>query len=84
MDTRGKPIRGVQVRAVQFNHDANGFATDYPRGDEEPSLGSAVTDEAGRYRLSLPQDTTVMFAAYHPRFVGPIFACKPEDPTSGR
>ena len=81
VDIRGKPIHGVQVRAVQFNHDANGFAMDYPRGDEEPSLASAVTDEAGRYRLSLPQDTTVMFAAYHPRFVGPFFFCKPEDQT---
>jgi len=79
MDTRGKPIGGVQVRAVQFNHDANGFATDYRVADEEPSLGSGGTDEAGRYRLSLPQDTTAMFVAYHPRFVGPMFACKPED-----
>jgi len=80
VDARGKPIRGVQVRAVQFDHDANGFAMDYPRGSEEPSLGSAGTNEAGRYRLSLPQDTTVILGAYHPRFVGPIFACKSEDP----
>ena len=82
VDTRGKPIRGVQVRAVQFNHDANGFATDYRVADEQPSLASAVTDEAGRYRLSsLPKDTTAIFAAYHPRFVGPTFACKPDDQT---
>jgi RNA polymerase sigma factor (sigma-70 family) len=79
MDTRGKPIRGVQIRAVQFNHDANGFATDYPRGPEQPSLGSASTDETGRYRLALPQETTAMFMAYHPRFVGPMFSSKPED-----
>jgi RNA polymerase sigma factor (sigma-70 family) len=79
VDTRGKPIRGVQIRAVQFNHDANGFATDYRVADEEPSLGWAVTDETGRYRLSsLPKDTTAIFAAYHPRFVGPTFACKPD------
>jgi len=82
VDTRGKPIRGVQVRAVVFNHDANGFATDYRNADLEPSLGWAVTDETGRYRLStLPQDTTAIFAAYHPRFVGPTFACKPDDQT---
>ena len=81
VDIRGKPIHGVRVRAVQFNHDQNGFAMDYSRGDEEPSLGSASTDEVGRYRLSLPQDTTVMLAAYHPRFVGPFFSCKPEDQT---
>jgi RNA polymerase sigma factor (sigma-70 family) len=79
VDTRGKPIRGVQIRAVQFNHEANGFATDYQHGSEEPSLGLAITDEAGRYRLSLPQDTTARFVAYHPRFVGPMFSSKPED-----
>jgi protocatechuate 3,4-dioxygenase beta subunit len=81
VDARGKPIRGVQVRAVQFNHDANGFATDYARADERPSLASAVTDEVGRYRLSLPEATTVIFQAYHPWFVGQSFHCRPDGRT---
>ena len=78
VDIRGKPIRGVQVRAVQFNHAANGFATDYPRGDEDPSLASAVTDETGRYRLSLPEGTTTILRAYHPSHVGESFSWKSE------
>jgi protocatechuate 3,4-dioxygenase beta subunit len=81
VDVRGKPIRGVQVRAFQFNHEANGFATDHRIANEEPALGAAITDDAGRYRLSLPQDTAVSFTAYHAKFVGPIFSCSPEDRT---
>jgi RNA polymerase sigma factor (sigma-70 family) len=82
VDTRGKPIRGAQVRAVQFNHDANGFRHDYPDGDQKPSLAWAVTDETGRFLLhSLPKDTTATLAAYHPRFVGPTFVSKPDDQT---
>ncbi|MGO9463028.1 MAG: sigma-70 family RNA polymerase sigma factor [Isosphaeraceae bacterium] len=81
VDTHGKPIRGVQVRAVQFNHAANGFATDYPDGDKPPSLASAVTDLAGRYQLSVPQDTIVHFAACHAWFVGPMFSCRPDGQT---
>ena len=81
VDIRGKPIRGAQVRAVQFNHAANGFATDYPRGDEDPSLASAVTDETGRYRLSLPEGTTTILRAYHPSHVGESFSWKSEGQT---
>ncbi|MFI5460545.1 MAG: hypothetical protein ACHRXM_34455 [Isosphaerales bacterium] len=72
-DKRGKPIRGVQVRVNQLLHDANnGFG----RGT---SLGSAVTDLAGRYAISVPRDTVVTFAAHHPRYVGPSFSCGPDD-----
>ena len=78
VDTQGKPIRGVQVRVFGLDHDANGFATDY-RGDQEDALlGSTVTDEAGRYALSLPADTRVHFTPYHLRYVGPTFSCRPE------
>ena len=78
VDTRGKPIRGVLVRAVQFNHDVNAFATDYPDGSKAARLATAVTDEAGRYQLALPQNTIVHFVAYHARFAGPMFSCRPE------
>ncbi len=74
-DTRGRPIRGVQIRVIQLLHDANnGFG----RG---PSIGPAFTDGAGRFTLSLPADTVVHFRAYHPRHFGPMFSCSPEDRT---
>ena len=81
VDTRGKPIRGVHVRLIRFGH-VDGPATDQRlsfRG--EPTLGSAVTDEAGRYRLSLRPGTTAVFTTSHFRFVGTLFSCKPEDRT---
>jgi hypothetical protein len=82
VDSQGKPIKSAHVRAVQFSHDANGFVMDYRVADKEPTLASAVSDETGRYRLSsLPRGTTVIFAVDHPRFVGPTFACKPDDQT---
>jgi Carboxypeptidase regulatory-like domain len=82
VDSQGKPIKSAHVRAVQFSHDANGFAMDYRVADSEPTLASAVSDETGRYRLSsLPKGTTVIFAVDQPRFVGPTFACKPDDQT---
>jgi RNA polymerase sigma-70 factor (ECF subfamily) len=34
VDSRGKPIGGVLVRAVQLHHEANGFVTDHRRVDE--------------------------------------------------
>jgi hypothetical protein len=75
VDPRGTPIRGVRVRVVQFRHPENGFATDSTGDDKEWSFGSTTTDDAGRYRLTAPQDTSVGLRAMHPRFVGPYFGC---------
>ena len=72
VDVRGNPIRGVAVQVVQLDHLENRFATSYGHVPAEASLGSAVTDAAGRYTLTLPQDTRAIFAAYHPRYFGPI------------
>lgn len=43
---------------------------------------SAVSDDTSRFRLSsLPKDTAVSIAAFHPRFIGPGFICAAEDQT---
>ncbi len=81
VDVRGKPIGGVTVHVVQLNHDVNRFASNYGQGSAAASVGSAVTDAAGRYTMSLPQETRVIFAAYHPKYVGPTFDCRPDDRT---
>ena len=74
-DTAGKPIAGVQVRVRQFQHEANGMAIGDRGEQEEPILGSAVTDGTGRYTMSLPENTIAILAARHPRYFGPLFLC---------
>ena len=81
LDSRGKPIGGGRVRMAQIRHEDNGVATDDRSDVENPSLGSAVTDDAGRYRFSFPAETSVILGAYHPRYVGPWFSCGPDDRT---
>jgi RNA polymerase sigma factor (sigma-70 family) len=80
-DTAGKPIGGVRVRVRQLQHEACGSATDYGEVQEKPLLGSAVTDGAGQFTMSLPEDTFAILAARHPRYFGPPFACVPGDRT---
>ena len=79
VDVRGKPIRGATVQVVQLDHDVNRFAMGYGTAPPEASLGSAVTDQAGKYAITLPQGTRALLSAHHPRYVGPNFGCQPED-----
>jgi RNA polymerase sigma factor (sigma-70 family) len=74
-NTAGKPIAGVQVRVRQLQHEANGMAIGDRGEQEEPILGSAVTDGTGRYTMSLPENTLAILAARHPRYFGPLFLC---------
>jgi hypothetical protein len=74
-DTAGKPIRGAQVRVFQLHHEANGFATDHRGDQEEPLLGSAVTDETGRYTVWLPENSRATLRTSDPRYFGPLFQC---------
>jgi hypothetical protein len=79
VDVRGEPVRGVNVQVFQLNHETNRFAISAGLAAKDATLGSAVTDEAGRYTLMLPQGTRVALVAYHPRYFGPDFGCQPED-----
>jgi RNA polymerase sigma factor (sigma-70 family) len=74
VDSRGKPIPGVRIRPYQIEHEkTNGFRT-------VPPLSPSVTDEAGRFAITLPADTRVsLFSTYHPRYAGPWFHCGAED-----
>jgi RNA polymerase sigma factor (sigma-70 family) len=79
VDLRGKPIRGAVVQVVVLDHDINRFATSYELLTEETNLGTAVTDDAGQYALTLPQNARATFEAHHPRYFGPRFHSKAED-----
>ncbi len=76
VDSRGKPIRDVRIRAHQIEHQKmNGYRT-------VPTIDPVVTDESGRFAITLPADTRgSLLDAYHPRYVGPWFHCGAEDHT---
>jgi RNA polymerase sigma factor (sigma-70 family) len=74
-DSAGKPIAGVQVRVLSVNHESNGQADDR-RGDQEGAfLGSALTNETGRYTMALPENTHAILGPRHLRYFGPHFPC---------
>jgi hypothetical protein len=80
-DSAGKPIRGVQVRVRQLQHEVNGSATDYYGDRQEAFLDPAVTDEAGRFTMFVPEGTLAIFAVRHPSYFGPLFLCGAGDRT---
>ena len=81
MDARKKPIAGVQIRVVSLQHERNGSIVHRGSGPDHPAIGSAVTDEAGRFRLVLPRDASARLQASHPRYAGPIFTVRADDRT---
>jgi hypothetical protein len=76
VDARRKPIPGVRIRVVSLQHDENGAIGDDESNPDHSPLGSAISDEAGRFRLILPHDAYAQFRAIHPRYAGPIFSVR--------
>ncbi len=83
VDARKKPISGVQIRVVSLQHERNGSIVHGGSGPDHPAIGSAVTDEAGRFRLILPRDASARLQAFHPRYAGSIFSVRADDRTIG-
>jgi protocatechuate 3,4-dioxygenase beta subunit len=83
VDARGKPISGVRIRVVSLQHERNGSIVHGGSGPDHPAIGSAVTDEAGRFRLILPRDASARLQAFHPRYAGPIFSVRADDRAIG-
>jgi hypothetical protein len=80
VNSEGQPIRGVQVQVSSIYHPSNGSdGTFEPRQSASP-LGSAVTDETGRYALVLPEESTASLSAYHPFYVGTSNGTKENGP----
>ena len=76
VDGSGKPIRGVRITVAQVVHDINQGMAQPALRRETPLLGSAISDENGRYTLSLPEKTKAVLDAFHPRYIGPAFECR--------
>jgi protocatechuate 3,4-dioxygenase beta subunit len=75
VDSSGKPIHGVRIQVEQIRNPKNEWAHSSHMDADASRLGSALTDDTGRYALVLPAKTDASFSAYHPHYVGPSFHC---------
>jgi 5-hydroxyisourate hydrolase-like protein (transthyretin family) len=79
VDKSGKPIRGARIRVVFVEHKTNRAMFDFAFSLQDGLLASAVTDDAGRYTLSLPDQAKASLVVLHARYVGPGIECRPDD-----
>lgn len=84
VDVRGKPIRGATVQVLQLNHDVNRSGTGDGQVSAESAVGSAVTNQAGNYTLTLPQGTAPSFPPITPGMSVRTLAVIPKTARSSR
>ncbi|MFI5454739.1 MAG: sigma-70 family RNA polymerase sigma factor [Isosphaerales bacterium] len=77
VDREGKPIPGVEIEEENLNHPTNGaviLSLSIQGTRPGTLLAGAVTDQAGRFVLRLPQETSVFLRGLHPRYMGQMSA----------
>jgi hypothetical protein len=67
-DRQGKPIAGARIGVEKLIHKNQTLNQDVKGND--PVLGLSITDEAGKFSLTLPQDAGAVLFASHPRHLG--------------
>jgi protocatechuate 3,4-dioxygenase beta subunit len=75
VDTAGKPVAGALVNVEHLTHLDNASASASVWRPESSELGSAVTDDRGRYAIVLPAGTNAFMSVFHARYFGPRFSC---------
>ncbi len=80
-DRQGKPIAGARVGVEKLIHKNQTLTQDAKAGD--PVLGHCVTDEEGKFSVSLPQDTSAFLFAMHPRYFGTTMIVRTDAKTVG-
>jgi hypothetical protein len=80
VDREGRPITGAEIRLFALDHPVNGntFFETILQG----LLDRAVTDQAGRYAISLPRGAHAELRAWHPRYVGSGVGVPPDAQTA--
>ena len=68
VDQQGRPIAGVRVGVRTLLHPTNGRMTQDVQADT--MLGLAVTDEAGKFAVAVPEDARATLMAMHPFHIG--------------
>ena len=81
-DRQGKPIAGARIGV----REAHPQESDVDPGREEsgdPVLGLSVTDDAGKFSVTLPQDASAFLYASHPRHFGTTMIVRTDAKTVG-
>ena len=69
VDPQGRPIAGVGIGVRTLLHPTNGRMTQDVQA-KDPMLGLAVTDEAGKFAVALPEAARATLMAVHPYQIG--------------
>ena len=70
VDDRGKPIAGVAIEVDSLPYPIDGHVHFGVR-KTNPFLAPAITDNAGRFAMMLPEGVDASLIASHPRYIGP-------------
>ena len=85
VDQQGKPIASAEMVAQSLAQGAMNSSTNPAlflfRPQQVPALPHAVTDQAGRFVVILPEGANAMLGVQHPRYIGPRAAVEPDDKT---
>ena len=71
VDREGKPIAGVRLGVQSLFHPTNRLMVQ-DLDAKDPLLGFVVTDNAGKFVVTLPSATRARIRAIHPRYIGPL------------
>ena len=83
VDQQGKPIAGAEVVAQTLGQGVGNSSVNMAmfifRPQQVPALPRAVTDQAGRFALVLPEGANASLGVQHPRYIGPGEMADPDD-----
>lgn len=80
VDRQNKPIAGARVGVRRLVHARNtNLMQDIH--DKDPLLGLAVTDDAGKFAIVLPENTSASLTAGHTRYLDATAAVRANDKT---
>jgi len=85
VDQQGKPIAGAEVVALRLGQGAGNSPENLAmflfRPQQVPALPRAVTNQAGRFAIVLPEGANAYLDVRHPRYIGPRALAEPGDNT---
>jgi hypothetical protein len=77
LNRAGKPVAGVRVGVEMLSHPINQTLNQDLRGNRDPLLGFELTDDAGRFSITIPEGAQARLRALHARSISPAIEVTP-------